>query len=518
MVMEVLDLQDGCDFASLATVSREWQFIIERYNFARIHLTPSRLADFASIIHRNRALVRYIWLCLELEEYDCAQCVPGNLETLGVSNTDNTLIKTALQDLFSALSKWEPHGNNLLLDISAHSPSDSEHWFKYLTFGPDIPTDECDQSEYAEQSILVKLDDHNHGWIAGSQDYAPNHTAIEKVFDEIMAEGPLDNDEQNNNWWWQKLPLVPTVTGVLLRQQNRRRWKPATLEQMFARLPGLQELHYEPWREWFDIQQQRRDQCECCCVSSSFCAMYVFVANLPIPIFDIASRSLFESLASRQLRRLVLFENFNPQYHVSFMHLGNCHVTRIPASDVSRAVANASLQLEHLSASFMVDATYFFRAREPSWEWPNLTSLSLTSQLLSPDESPAEMDDMLRVAAAAAMKMPKPETMEIWNGEEGSAMLFRYQATNRGGQPAVITWRGRWEFALRPPVIRDWEAVALKHHCQGSVIVEELLDVGDVVMSHSDAIHHLKLSKPVMRPVSLRQIQMEQRIRERGYN
>ena len=271
LVLEAL-VQDGCSLAGFATVSREWQTIIERHIFARIKLTSSRLADFGSIIHRNRVLVRYVWLCLELGEYDCAQCAPQDLEMWGVSNTDNILITTAFLDLFSTLSAWEPNGN-LLLDISVHSLSDSEHWFKYLTFEPDIPSDECDRGRCAEQSMLVKLDDHRHGWIAGSRNSAPlDNAAIHKVFDEIMGEGPFDDDEQENQWW-QQLPLVPAVTGVLLRQQNRRRWKPTALAQMFARLPRLQEIHYEPWREWCDSQQGWTDQCECCCVSLSFSAM-----------------------------------------------------------------------------------------------------------------------------------------------------------------------------------------------------------------------------------------------------
>ena len=78
----------------------------------------------------------------------------------------------------------------------------------------------------------------------------------------------------------------------------------------------------------------------------------------------------------------------------------------------------------------------------------------------------------------------------------------------------MITWRGTWEFALRPPVIQAWEAVALKYHGRGCVIVKELLDVGAVVKSHADAIHHLKLLNRVIRPVSLCQIRMEHRIRE----
>jgi hypothetical protein len=245
-----------------------------------------------------------------------------------------------------------------------------------------------------------------------------------------------------------------------------------------------------------------------------FCVPVTLLAadNLLTLSLFVALRLLFESLSSDRLRRLVLFENFDQTYPASYMNLG-CEPTRIPSSYVSRAVANASLTLEHLSASFIVDASLFFDARELSWKWPNLTWLALTSRLLVPQERPTELDDMLRAAAAAAMKMSNLETMEIWNGEKGLAMLFRYQRAERV-QPAVITWRGTWKLTLRPLVIQAWDSVSLRHRGQGHVIVEELLDAGASVKSHGDAIRHLKLSRPVIRPVSLRQIQMEHIIRE----
>lgn len=260
MILQVL-LQDGCSLAGLATVSREWQRIIERHNFARITLTPSRLADFGSIIHRNRALVGYIWLCLELQEYGCDECASEETQAWCFRETENILIITAFQDLFSTLTTWEPRGN-LLLDISVYSPSDSEHCFKYLTFGPDIPSHECGRDRCTELSILAKVDDRQHGWNAGLRYVAPESTAFYKVFGEIMGEGPFD-DEESENQWWQSLPLIPVVTGVLLRQQNRRRWKPIALSHIFARLPRLQEIHYEPWREWDSYPQRFTDGSEC---------------------------------------------------------------------------------------------------------------------------------------------------------------------------------------------------------------------------------------------------------------
>lgn len=258
-ILEFL-LQDGCSLADFAIVSREWQTIIERHNFSRIKLTSSRVANFGLMVHRNRSLVRYIWLCLQLQEYDCAECEPQDVYPTALSYAENSLITTAFQDLFSTLSVWEP-GSSLLLDISVYSPSDSEHWFKYLTFEPDVASDVCSRDIDAEQLMLVKANDPHHGWVAGGSVSVPSYLAIEKVFGEIMGEGPFD-DEEEEGQWWQQLPLVPAVTGVLIRQQTRRRWKPAALAHMFTRLPGLQEINYELWREWSTVQQKWTDQCE----------------------------------------------------------------------------------------------------------------------------------------------------------------------------------------------------------------------------------------------------------------
>ena len=287
IVLEIL-LQDGCSVAALlATVSREWQTTIERYTFSRIKLTSSRVAHFGSMVHRNRSLVRYIWFCLELQEYNCTECESHDPDLLYQSNADNGLITAAFQDLFSTLSVWEP-GGSLLLDISVYSPSDSEHWFKYLTFEPDVASDMCGRDQDAEQSMLVKASDHHHGWVAGRRNVIHPPAAIEKIFGEIMG-GALFGSEEEEGQWWQQLPLVPAVTSVLLRQQTRRRWKPAALTHMFARLPGLPEIHYEPWREWLGILQHWTDECKCHCASSTFsatsCGSVILLAANDLLIF-----------------------------------------------------------------------------------------------------------------------------------------------------------------------------------------------------------------------------------------
>ncbi|KAK7426012.1 hypothetical protein QQZ08_007460 [Neonectria magnoliae] len=482
----ILDLllYDGCSLAGFATVSREWQAVIEPYNFARINLTPSRLSHSGPILYRKSNHIRYIWFRLELQRYDCTVCAPEELALWGLNNIDNTFIANAFESLFSTLSQWKPNGD-LVLDVSVYSLSDCEHWFKYLDFGPDIPPSECSfPLRHGEPSAWTPIDDPSHGWVAGRQETAPNHFAINKVFDEIMGEGPFEEREPEMQWW-RGLPSVPAITGILLRQQTRRRWKPTALANMLTRFPNLKEICYEPWREWDGIQK---------------CT-------------DIHNKTLIESLAGGgNLRKLVVFENFNQHY--PFKHF-ECDPIRVPNGVVSLKLARASLQLEMLSASFMIDASQFFKqARKQFLRWPNLTSLALTSRLLAPDASTTDIDGMLLDAAAAAENMPKLETMEIWNGRKGLAMLFRYQ-TARDGQSAIITLRGTSKLALRPAVVRVWDAVAFQHNHGRVVIMSSSIDAG-IIRSHGDALCHLGLSTQVIRPVSLRQILKEHQTRAGG--
>jgi hypothetical protein len=165
--------------------------------------------------------------------------------------------------------------------------------------------------------------------------------------------------------------------------------------------------------------------------------------------------------------------------------LTGCDSTRNPAPAVSRIIALASLKLEHLAASFIVDSSHFFEI-EPSWEWPNLTSLVVTSKLFAPDRNSIEIRSMLQTAAAAAIKMPQLETMEVWNGRKGLAALFKYQAF-RNIQQAEIIWRGTWNLNMEPSTIQAWEAVV--HRCDAwrLNLVQERLDEA-AIKSHGDAI------------------------------
>ncbi|KAF5709684.1 PRANC domain-containing protein, partial [Fusarium globosum] len=471
-------MQDGSTLACLAAVSRAWQTDIERYNFARIRLTPSRLMDFRSIISRNQAIVRYIWFCLELDGYNCTQCAPRNGVLTGeevevamtVSDTEHCPITTAFQGLFSTLIGWD-QVSELMLDISIYSPSDAQHWFPYLTFMPDNPSDRLHGSGLEPATINQGYYDPPHGWVDGFRHSAPPRAAVNKVFYPVMEEGPFGS-EQSEIEWWNQLPPVSAVTSILLRKQNRRRWKPTALAHMFARFPRLQEVYYEPWREWDTFQRHFK---------------------------------------------LVVFENFNQQYPVFMQRfyegedLASCDSIHNPSPAVSRTIALTSLPLEHLAVSFIIEASHFFDI-DPSWEWPNLTSLVLTSRLLKPEEDSTKIGALLQAAAVAALRMPRLETMEIWNGQIGLAALFQFRV-NRGSKQASILWRGTWKYHITTSVLQAWEAVGDLHATWSLDVVQEQVDKA-AIRSHGDALHHLMLSGQAIRSVSLQQIRREQRYLE----
>lgn len=183
----------------------------------------------------------------------------------------------------------------------------------------------------------------------------------------------------------------------------------------------------------------------------------------------------------------------------------------------SQSLCRVSFGLESLSAAFLVDASEFFNldSSMPAHDWPNLTELILTSQLLAPTAEEGEEEDneegimsMLHAAGLAAMRMPKLQTMKIWNGDEKLAALFSYQFAER--PHATITCTGTFNLTLKPAVIKTWEKVVARRGGLGLRVSYEMFFADDIT-THADAIVRLGLWETVVRPVSLQQMLKEQR-------
>lgn len=232
--------QNGDSLAPYASVSRDWQDVFEKHTFSRLTLTARRLRSF-HFATRRRDQVKYIWLCIELPEYDCSEC--EKYETAKYAEGITIYVKDVMRKALFILSTWKARGS-LTLDISVHSPSDSKHWFANSYYGSDaVPTSEV-------KHCLSNVQNSWHGWIDGQRIAPLPEKSVDRLFVEMIE---FEED------FWRGLPNVTAVTSLLLRRQTRRRWTPKNIYKLLGRLPNLQELHYEPWRNWSLLNQQNFD-------------------------------------------------------------------------------------------------------------------------------------------------------------------------------------------------------------------------------------------------------------------
>jgi hypothetical protein len=214
-----------------------------------------------------------------------------------------------------------------------------------------------------------------------------------------------------------------------------------------------------------------------------------------------------------RVKKLMVFEDFNRTY--TYSHGADYLVTygehtgirpiRPPSARVTGRLAAASLDLQHLSAAFMADARQFWDAVQPDWVWPSLLTLFLTSQDLIPREDRKDVSEMLRRGAEAVKKMPRLQTMEVWNSTQGNAAVFRYRSSKPGVAPR-IEWRSNWRFTLQHGVVAAWQSVSTD--LRDLEVQYEFINSA-LVRNHGEAVVALEFQLEVACPVSIEEIRRE---------
>ncbi|KAJ5747190.1 uncharacterized protein N7511_008886 [Penicillium nucicola] len=121
--------QDKVRLAPYATVSRQWQAVVESHTFSTIRLeTLKRLHDLAQVAHneRRRHYIQFIDLVVDLAPYDIE--ARYEFETDEDKRNNNANFTKTIQLLFKILSSWSLNESQerpgIFLSIEAHSPSD----------------------------------------------------------------------------------------------------------------------------------------------------------------------------------------------------------------------------------------------------------------------------------------------------------------------------------------------------------------------------------------------------------
>jgi hypothetical protein len=227
LMLDEISGQKHRGWAQCAAVCKEWQAILEPKNFSQLAWEPSCLDDLETLVIRQRPLVQHICLNIDLPRYACPTCKRND----SMSNHKSAILRKALLSLFSILSTWQPTGR-LTLELSASSPSDSQHWFKNYCFGPGHE----DTRDWIQQEKAIRWHDPKHGWVDGQQVKSPDPPAIMRLFSPLCLNVP------------QTLPVVHAVTSFCIRRQLRHELFPEVLKALWEKLPRLESIVYELWR------------------------------------------------------------------------------------------------------------------------------------------------------------------------------------------------------------------------------------------------------------------------------
>ncbi|RSM05975.1 hypothetical protein CDV31_009308 [Fusarium ambrosium] len=236
MIFDYLAASGPGHLSTCAAVCKKWQEIIEPRMFRQLKLRSTRIEGLGTMItDRTRPLVQYIWLHVELPQYTCLICNRRESQSAWIRN--NRLIRGALLKLFAVLSTWDSTAGGLTLELSVNSPSDTQHYFKNYCFG--------DGRHEARN-----WGGSDHGWNNGTRTRSPRSSAIGRLFE------PIDLISR------QRMLRVDAVTRLVIRRHLRRRLPGSSLRTLLDKLPRLECLLFEPWREWVPSLQSLLDRGE----------------------------------------------------------------------------------------------------------------------------------------------------------------------------------------------------------------------------------------------------------------
>ncbi|KAH7004388.1 hypothetical protein EDB82DRAFT_550765 [Fusarium venenatum] len=168
----------------------------------------------------------------------------------------------------------------------------------------------------------------------------------------------------------------------------------------------------------------------------------------------------------------------------------------------SQNLSLASLRLEQLSISFLINAEDFVAACREEWTWDHMQSIALAFQG-SGKRYAGSINSLLLSIAKLALRMPKLETMVLWNGGRGNSCAFIY---TRNKYYARVLWRGTWVMDICQEALEVWEAVVALYSLELKIGHER---IQEIINSYGDAIHHINLPCEIIPPTSLWQMRIE---------
>ncbi|KAK8064463.1 F-box-like domain-containing protein [Apiospora phragmitis] len=175
-------------------------------------------------------------------------------------------------------------------------------------------------------------------------------------------------------------------------------------------------------------------------------------------------------------------------------------------------LASRSVGMEELGVCNLIDGRHFFSAFDgvdPLPLWPDLCILTLTARLLPGDQESRDDDDddpelrlqnLLQRVAEFACRMPKLQTLELYDATGDGAALFQYSVVD---DTPSARWISTWEVEIGVDVKRAWESVPSPDGlCRTRFLPEKV--VGDYKGATDFIATHLLTRGKIIEPETMR--------------
>ncbi|GAD92251.1 predicted protein [Paecilomyces variotii No. 5] len=441
--------------APYATVSRDWQAIIERYTFSTLRLNNRRrLEEFRQITARDkrrRSYIRKIKLTVQLESYYAE--LRREFETPEEHSRNNKIFEETILSLLRYLATWSENRAGIKLSIAAQSLSDSI----YDGF------EEVRRKENILSNDLL-------------------HRRFERSY--------LQVQEDN----MRKIPAVNVITKlkVIGGHAGDRLIQPVSCAIIASRLPRLHSISLRLW------DSEKRDK-----------ALREANRNGKHTVnHDQFAR--YSNIWPSSVKHFKLYFWYDPPEDHTYFPAG---IVGVDVEDpLSVSLRHFSQQLTTITLTGVVGREFFwpFDSKGQLPFWPNLRDIYLEHKKITPSGQwlfeynpeddvneweplamygedllrsrpdyllpPAEdrninqfrtkasglMSDFYVSAGHAAQRMPKLKSMVLASGPSGELWTHRFEYTT-DGENSLLYWLDEVPFQPEKRVLQVWREVAREH-------------------------------------------------------
>ncbi|RSL71979.1 hypothetical protein CEP54_001156 [Fusarium duplospermum] len=460
---------------SLACVDKHWQEYFEARSFRHLIINQNDIEYFEIIVQgRRRHHVKHLWLRILLPTWPWVRS--SREEEDYILWRADRYFTGSIFDLFEVLSQWD--GNlGIAFELSVHSPSDRGEYVQDDFFEREVNMYKEYLATNSTKTYKFVGDVYEpyfkvSGKLCTAAMLDMWHRAprdlfgwkpLEFNFHEQPDLTPIRKDEEP------ELSTVSVISKFLIRRSQFREIFPIALGKIWSSLPHLDQVAMERWR----------------CVTVEDEEFWSEVVKWPLCLdlpLSAKTLSLYGDTAD-------IFHEWSS--------------TEVDTIRLAKYLRNYGKQLENMSISFLIDAKEFFQpfwTAQSGWttSWENLKTLSLTCRAFK-SFSTHRISGVLCAAANAAMKMPKLQLLELWDGVEDRASVFRYRVVDT--TVVEVTWLSTHILEINQKVIDAWTSVALAQGRPDIRVSTHKLDP-DKIRSAGSVLQYLHLRDQILHPVS----------------